>query len=73
VVDTNTNLTGLIGYLRLARMAGETNPDLLNKAWGLYYKQLIKRYAEGKFTQNMYRNGLLRIPSNANWLQESSK
>lgn len=60
VLEANAWVKAMIGYVRLARRAGD--PGAEAEAWGLLARALAFRYALGKYALFQYRRGLLPDP-----------
>jgi len=65
VMDTQHFFAGVIGYIRLAELAGDAEA----RQRGLYLlaRTLVARYAEGKYTQFLYQADIARPPETPDW------
>ncbi|MBE3123775.1 MAG: hypothetical protein IMZ65_03140 [Planctomycetes bacterium] len=59
VHGVNRQFAGLVGYVRLARMAGDTDAEALG--WGLLARTAALRFAMGKYTQYMQDAHLFNV------------
>ncbi len=55
----NQFFAGLVGYIRLARLAGDKDAEALG--WGLFARTAALRFAMGKYTQYMHDAQLFNI------------
>jgi hypothetical protein len=59
VHGVNQLFAGLIGYIRLARLAGDKEAE--NLGWGLFARIAALRFAMGKYTQYMHDSHLFNV------------
>ena len=59
VHGVNQLFAGLIGYIRLARLAGDKDAE--NLGWGLFARTAALRLAMGKYTQYMHEAHLFNV------------
>jgi hypothetical protein len=55
----NQLFAGFVGYIRLARLAGETKAEALG--WGLLARLAVLRHAMGKYTQFQYAHHMFNV------------
>ncbi len=65
VHGVNQTFAGLIGYIRIARAAGDADAETLG--WGLLARMAALRFAMGKYTQFQYDYGYFTIPADPEW------
>lgn len=68
VHGVNQMFAGLIGYIRLTRMAGDANAEALG--WGLLARMAVLRFAMGKYTQYEYDYGYFDLPADPEWFAD---
>jgi hypothetical protein len=65
VVNANRLFAGAIGAVRLARLVGDQESE--QRAWWLFARAAVLRFALGKFAQWRYSTGLVKLPPKADW------
>lgn len=64
--DVNRMFSGMLGYARLARRAGDAAAEA--KAMGLFGKAAMLRCGLDKFKEFLYGRGLLEAPADPQWM-----
>lgn len=68
VIDINDFFGGLVGAIRLARMAGDQETEEM--LWGLFGRSVVLRFALAKYYRYLYKNELLRLPEQKDWMMK---
>lgn len=68
VHGVNQMFAGFVGYIRLARLAGDASAEALG--WGMLARMAVLRYAMGKYTQYEYDAGRFVLPPDPAWWAE---
>jgi len=66
VIDMNDWYAALVGGVRLAKQAGDTEAETMLR--GLFAKAAAMQFAMGKYTDYLYEEGLLRSPAEEDWM-----
>ena len=68
--DTNRFIGGAIGFIRMAQQVDDQ--DAADLGFYLFNKAIISRYAQEKLIKYLYDTGLQTIPSDPNWMAQTS-
>ena len=70
--NANRHLAGMIGYIRLAQLQGDTASE--NLARSLLLKAVVTRVGMARYPRYLGITGLIQVPaSNPDWLMEDRK
>jgi len=70
VVNTNRHFAGLVGFVRIADMAGDHATADLGRA--LVAKAMVARLGQLQYTHFLYQSGIVQLPpNNAKWQLEA--
>lgn len=69
--DVNAHFAGLVGYIRLARLAGDRQAETLG--WGLLARTAMLRFAMARYARYLQDSRLYVLPAEADWFIRFSR